>query len=216
MNTLLYCVLTAAAPAASSEPEWPAYKGDAGLTGLSAEAIEPPLKLAWTYRLDGDASSDAGAGVTVAGGKVFINIHNTRSILALDARTGRFAWEYHEPIGYMNAPTYADGKLFLWQRYFKKTTLVVLDAKTGKEVRKQPLEGEGRDPHRAGLPVADGKVYCSEGGEEPAVTAFDIKDGAQVWRTGLGKEDGGAAVCPIAAGGRIFVATRDHHASKKS
>src|SRR5262245_16775144 len=117
MNTLLYCVLTAAAPAASSESEWPAYKGDAGLTGLSAEAIEPPLKLAWTYRLDGDASSDAGAGVTVAGGKVFVNVHNTRSLLALDARTGRFAWEYKgESIGYVTAPTYADGKLFLLQR----------------------------------------------------------------------------------------------------
>lgn len=87
--------------------EWPAYKGDAGLTGVSADdAIRPPFRLAWTYRLDGDASSDAGAGVTVAGGKVFVNVHNTRSILALDARTGRFAWEYRgSAIGYMTVPT---------------------------------------------------------------------------------------------------------------
>src|SRR5262245_25727208 len=201
MNTLLYCVLTAAAPAASSEPEWPAYKGDAGLTGLSAEAIEPPLKLAWTYRLDGDASSDAGAGVTVAGGKVFVNVHNTRSILALDAATGRFAWEYRgASVGYMTVPTFADGKLFLWLRQLKKSAAVVLDAASGKELRQWPLRAEGVDPTRAGLPVLGGKVFCSEGGAEPTVTAFDTKTGEMAWRTGLGKEDGSCAICPVAAG----------------
>lgn len=198
--------------------EWPAYKGNAGLTGLSADdTIRPPFKLVWSYRLDGDASSDAGAGVTVAGGKVFVNVHNTRSILALDARTGRFVWEYNDsPIGYMTAPTYADGQLFLWQRHFKKAGLVVLDAATGKQLRQQPLRAAGMDPNRAGLPVLDGKVFCSEGGEEPAVTAFDARTGEKVWQTALGKEDGSSVVCPIAAGGKIFVATRDHHASMKS
>lgn len=220
MNTLLSCLamslLIAQQPLTGTE--WPAYKGNAGLTGVSTDdTIRPPFKLVWTYRLDGDASSDAGAGVTVAGGKVFVNVHNTRSILALDARTGHFAWEYRDtPIGYMTAPTYADGRLILLQRSFKKAGIVVLDASTGKELRKQSLKGEGMDPHRAGLPVADGKVFASEGGDEPAVTAFDVKTGDQVWRTPLGKDDGNSVVCPIAAGGRIFVATRDHHASKKS
>jgi outer membrane protein assembly factor BamB len=222
--TLLSCAVLAliTAQPAAAQPlngaEWPGYKGNAGLTGVSTDdTIRPPFKLVWTYRLDGDASSDAGAGVTVAGGKVFVNIHNTRSILALDARTGQFAWEYRDtPIGYMTAPTYADGRLFLLQRHFKKAGLVVLDANSGKELRKQTLKSDGMDPHRAGLPVVDGKVYCSEGGEEPAVTCFDARSGEKIWRTGLGKEDGAAVVCPIVAGGRVFVATRDHHASKPS
>src|SRR5215210_4235728 len=95
--------------------EWPAYMGNAGHTGVSSDAsIRPPFKLVWAYRLDGDASSDAGAGVTVAGGKVFVNVHNTRSILALDAATGRFVWEYKgDAIGYKTVPTFADGRLFL-------------------------------------------------------------------------------------------------------
>ena len=198
--------------------EWPAYRGDSGLSGVSADpAIKPPFKLAWSYRLDGDASSDAGAGVTVAGGKVFVNVHNTRSILALDARTGRFAWEYKDsPIGYMTVPTYADGKLFLWQRQPKKAALIVLDAGTGKELRNQPLKYEGMDIHRAGLPVLDGKVFCAEGGDEPAVTAFDIKTGEQSWRTPLSKEDGTSVVCPVAVGGKVFVATRSTHEWKNA
>src|SRR4051794_610495 len=148
MNPLAPCVLAALVIGQSEPPlagpEWPAYKGDAGLTGMSADdTIRPPFKLAWSYRLDGDASSDAGAGVTVAGGKVFVNVHNTRSILALDARTGRFAWEYKgQAIGYMTAPTYADGQLFLWLRQRKKAAVVVLDAATGKELRQHPLSVE--------------------------------------------------------------------------
>lgn len=222
MNALLPCLVAAlvSQPASGpplAGPEWPAYKGNAGLTGMSGDAtIKPPFKLAWSYRLDGDASSDAGAGVTVAGGKVFINIHNTRSILALDARTGRFAWEYKDSaIGYKTAPTFADGRLFLWQRQSKKAAIVVLDAATGEQVRQQPLKFEGIDPHRAGLPVLDGKVFCSEGGEEPAVTAFHTKTGEEVWRTGLGKDDGTCAVCPVAAGHKLFVATRTTHGWRK-
>lgn len=119
MNTLfpfLALALTVAQPNGDGPltgSEWPAYKGNAGLTGMSADdTIRPPFRLVWSYRLDGDAPSYAGAGVTVAGGKVLVNVHNTRSILALDARTGQFAWEYREtPIGYMTAPTYAEGRL---------------------------------------------------------------------------------------------------------
>src|SRR5688572_14215449 len=148
MNAFLPCltalvVASQAAPEAPlTGPEWPEYMAHAG---ASADAsIRPPFKLLWTYRLDGDASSDAGAGVVVAGGKVFVNAHNTRSILALDARTGRFAWEYRDKaIGYMTAPTYADGRLFLLQRQAKKAAIVVLDAATGKELRHQPLNAEG-------------------------------------------------------------------------
>src|SRR5207237_622523 len=89
LNTFLPFIVAAlaTAQAAPASPpagsEWPAYKGNAGLSGVSADdSIRPPFKLLWSYRLDGDASSDAGAGVTVAGGKVFVNVHNTRSILA--------------------------------------------------------------------------------------------------------------------------------------
>src|SRR5262249_39495499 len=152
-------------------PEWPAYKGDAGITGLAADdTVKPPFKLAWSYRLDGDASNDGGGGVIVAAGKGFVSVYNTRSIVALDARTGRFIWE-HQGVagGIRTVPTYADGRLHVLMRADgvdqpKKVTVLVLDAATGKEIWQQPLKAEGIDPHKAGLPVAGGKVYCSEGG----------------------------------------------------
>lgn len=213
MNVLLIAIACWA-----GQTEWPGYKGNGGLTGLSADAsIRPPFALRWTYRLDGDASSDAGAGVTVAAGKVFVNVHNTRSIVALDATTGRFAWEFREQaIGYMTAPTYADGRLYLWLRQHKRAAVVVLDANTGMQVAEFPLSIAGLDRHRAGLPVVGGRVVCSEGGDEPAVFALDAKSGAEVWRTPLGREDGTDVGCPVAAEGRVFVATRETHLWKKS
>ena len=54
-------------PAAARPPEWPFYQGDPGFSGRSPDvSLKPPFKLVWTYRLDGDATGDAGGGVTVA------------------------------------------------------------------------------------------------------------------------------------------------------
>jgi outer membrane protein assembly factor BamB len=209
---------TALPNAALQGTEWPGYKGNGGLTGVSTDtSIRPPFKLLWTYRLDGDFSSDAGAGVTVADGKLFANIHNTRSILAIDAQTGRFAWEYKDsPVGYKTVPTYADGRLLLLERQHRTAAVIALDAASGKLLWKQPLQQTGIDPRRAGLPVVDGRVFCSEGGDEPAVTALDAKTGELVWRTALNVEDGSCAISPVAAGGKVFTATRSAHSGKST
>ena len=82
-------------PAAKTEKQsahqWTQLKGNSGFTGLSPDdSVKPPLKLVWSFRLDGDASGDAGAGVIVAGGKVIVPVANSHSIVALDADNGRF------------------------------------------------------------------------------------------------------------------------------
>jgi outer membrane protein assembly factor BamB len=212
MFAIVLAIAVGPAPAQQSANthEWPQYRGNAGFTGVSADnSVKPPLKLVWSYRLDGDASSDAGAGVTVAGGKVFANVHNTRSIVALNASSGRFEWEYKQSaVGYRNVPTYSNGRLILWQRQPKKHAIIVLDSADGKLLWQQPLKADHSFASRVGLPVADGKIFCSESGEDgPAVMAFDEKTGKETWRTPLGKEDGLCVVCPSVAGGTVFVST---------
>lgn len=128
----------------SNTHEWPQYRGNPGCTGVSPDnSVKPPLKLVWSYRLDGDASSDAGAGVTVAAGKVFVNVANTKSILALNAHTGRFEWEYRDSyVGYRTVAAYSDGRLILWERQLKKHAILALDAATGKALWQQPLKAD--------------------------------------------------------------------------
>lgn len=199
----------------AKQPEWPQLKGNSGFTGLSPDdSVKPPLKLLWSYRLDGDASGDAGAGVIVAGGKVFVPVANSHSIVALDADDGRFCWEYRDQdvgwdgyLGHTTVPSYDNGRLIFWRR-LKSSGVVALDAGTGKVQWTQPLSEKGKDISRGGLPVVNGLVYCSEGGSDPAVTAFHTSTGKQAWRTHLGSEIGEFAVGPTVAGGRVFVSTR--------
>ena len=181
--------------------EWPQLKGNSGFTGLSPDdSVKPPLKLVWSYRLDGDASGDAGAGVIVAGGKVFVPVANSHSIVALDAESGRFCWEHRDEsigqIGYLGhapVPAYHKGRVILWQRR-KSSGVMALDAETGAVQWQQPLSPHGMDLSRGGLPVADGMVYCSEGGPDPAISALDIETGKRVWRTALGSDVGVYAI----------------------
>lgn len=198
-----------------AQSEWPQLKGNSGFTGLSPDdSVKPPLKLLWSYRLDGDASGDAGAGVIVAGGKVFVPVANSHSIVALDAENGRFCWEYRDQevgwdgyLGHTTVPSYDNGRLIFWQR-LKSSGVIALDAETGETQWTQTLSPDGKDISRGGLPVANGLVYCSEGGSEPAVTAFHTATGEPAWRTKLGSEIGEFAVGPTVAGGRVFVSTR--------
>lgn len=195
--------------------EWPQLTGNSGFTGLSLDdTVKPPLKLVWSYRLDGDASGDAGAGVIVAGGKVFASVANSHSIVALDADDGRFQWEHRDQsigqIGYLGhapVPAYHDGRVILWQKR-ESSGVMALDAETGEVQWQQSLSPHGKDMNRGALPLANGMVYCSEGGPNPAIRALDIKTGKRVWRTELGADAGEYAIGPTVAGGRVFVSTR--------
>ncbi|MHC4914194.1 MAG: outer membrane protein assembly factor BamB family protein [Planctomycetota bacterium] len=187
--------------------EWPQFKGSPGFTGVSADAsVRPPLKLIWSYHTGGDGAGDGGAGPTVAGGKLFVPIAAKRSVLALDADTGEFLWEYTNfRVHNYVAPSYAAGRVYLWLRRCTKPWVVALDAETGKEVWKAELDAKGVGAPRTGLPVADGRLYCVTGGEVPAVLALDVKDGKGIWRTSLKEEKGLVVTAPCVAGGRVFL-----------
>ena len=194
--------------------DWPQIKGNSGFTGLSGDdTVKPPLKLVWSYRLDGDASGDAGAGVIVAGGKVFVPVANSASMVVLDAATGRFLWERRDSAiasggaAHKTAFSYDNGLVIFWRRR-GASEVMALEAETGRVRWRQTLSPQGKDVSRGGLPVAGGIVYCGEGGAEPAITAFETKTGRRVWRTALGRDAGEYVIGPTVAGGRVFVATR--------
>ena len=91
---------------------------------------------------------------------------------------------------------YADGKIFLHQA---DTTLVALDAKTGKVVWtvKNGDPAKGETGTSAPLVVKDKVLVGISGGEfgvQCHVTAYDIKTGKQAWRAysdGPGRPDHG-------------------------
>ena len=134
-------------------------------------------------------------GPLVIGDVMYLSTPFPNNVFALDLNNnGRILWKY-EPkqdptvIPVMCCDTvnrgvaYADGKIFLHQA---DTTLVALDAKTGKELwsvkNGDPKKGETGTS--APLVVKDKVLVGISGGEfgvQAHVTAYNTKDGSRAW-----------------------------------
>ncbi len=160
------------------------------------------LKVAWTFST-GVLRGHEGSPIVV-GDTMWVHTPFPNIVYALDLNNdGRIIWKY-EPkqdpsvIPVMCCDTvnrglaYADGKIFLHQA---DTTVVALDAKTGKEVWKavngDPKKGETNTA--TVLPVKDKVSVGISGGEfgvQCHVTAYDMNTGKLAWRAhSVGPDD---------------------------
>ncbi len=160
------------------------------------------LEVAWTFST-GVLRGHEG-GPLVIGDVMYIHTPFPNIVYALDLNEpGRILWKY-EPkqdpnvIPVMCCDTvnrglaYADGKIFLHQA---DTTLVALDAKTGKVIwqTKNGDPSKGETGTSAPIVYKD-KVYVGISGGEFGVrchlTAYDINTGKRVWRAySMGPDD---------------------------
>jgi PQQ-dependent dehydrogenase (methanol/ethanol family) len=152
------------------------------------------LQVAWTFST-GVLRGHEGAPLVI-GDTMYVHGPFPNPVFALDlSHDGKILWKY-EPkqdpnvIPVMCCDTvnrglsYADGKIFLHQA---DTTLVALDAKTGKVVWsvKNGDPGKGETGTSAPMIFKDKVVVGISGGEfgvRGSVTAYDLKTGKQVWR----------------------------------
>jgi PQQ-dependent dehydrogenase (methanol/ethanol family) len=152
------------------------------------------LQVAWTFST-GVLRGHEG-GPLVIGDVMYVHTPFPNKVFALDLNEpGRVLWKYEpkqdpDVIGVMCCDTvnrgvaYGRGKIFLAQA---DTTLVALDAKTGKVVWKvkngDPAKGE---TSTSAPMVAKDKVYVGNAGGEFGVlghlTAYNIDTGKLVWR----------------------------------
>jgi PQQ-dependent dehydrogenase (methanol/ethanol family) len=155
------------------------------------------LQVAWTFST-GVLRGHEG-GPLVIGDVMYVHAPYPNTVYALDLNNdGKILWKY-EPrqdpnvIPIMCCDTvnrgvaYGDGKIFLNQA---DTTLVALDAKTGK-VEWSVKNGEAQDGSKgesgtsAPMVVKDKVIVGISGAEfgvRGALTAYNIKDGKQAWR----------------------------------
>src|SRR6202165_5759842 len=152
------------------------------------------LQVAWTFST-GVLRGHEG-GPLIVGNTMYVHTPFPNKVYALDlANENKIIWKY-EPtqdpnvIPVMCCDTvnrgvaYGDGKIFLHQA---DTTLVALDAKTGKVewTAKNGDPGSGSTGTSAPLVVKDKVLVGISGGEfgvQCHVTAYDLKTGKQVWR----------------------------------
>ena len=160
------------------------------------------LQVAWTFST-GVLRGHEGNPLVVDG-VMYVHTPFPNKVFALDlANDGAILWTYEpkqnpDVIPVMccdtvnRGPAYADGKIFLHQA---DTTLVALDAKIGKVAWKvtngDPKKGETGTS--APMVVKDKVIVGISGGEfgvQCHVTAYDTKDGKQIWRAySVGPDD---------------------------
>lgn len=151
------------------------------------------LQVAWTFST-GVLRGHEG-GPLVIGDTMYVHSPFPNQVYALNLEDQSIRWKY-EPkqdpavIAVMCCDTvsrgvaYADGKVFLQQA---DTTLVALDAKTGKEIWKvvtgNPKAGETatNTPHVFKDKVVTG-ISGGEFGVRGRITAYDMNTGKQVWK----------------------------------
>ncbi len=128
-------------------------------------------KDAWTFHAGGPILHTAG----VAGGKVIFGSADG-SIYALDQNEGKLAWQFHTGAAIWNAPAFHED-------------LVLIGSRDGRLYALELADGKLRWAADAGAPLLNspavdakrGRVYI--GGESMRVSAFDLKDGREVWRS---------------------------------
>jgi len=152
------------------------------------------LQVAWTFST-GVLRGHEG-GPLIIGNMMYVHTPFPNKVYAMDlSQDNKIVWKY-EPkqdpnvIPVMCCDTvnrgvaYADGKIFLHQA---DTTLVALDAKTGKEVWtvKNGDPGKGATGTSSPLVVKDKVLIGISGGEfgvQCHMTAYDLKTGKLAWR----------------------------------
>jgi len=72
-----------------SDDDWATYRGNNGRTGRTSVAVPAKLTKAWTAEVGGRLS-----GVVVAGGTLLVASIDTHTVHALDAGTGKAAWQF--------------------------------------------------------------------------------------------------------------------------
>jgi PQQ-dependent dehydrogenase (methanol/ethanol family) len=152
------------------------------------------LQVAWTFST-GVLRGHEGSPLVI-GNMMYVHAPFPNTVYALDLdHDGKIVWRY-EPKQDPNVipvmccdtvnrgPAYGDGKIILHQA---DTTLVALDAKTGKVVWSVKTDDPSKGATGTSAPmVVKDKVYVGVSGGEFGVrgwlAAFSLKDGKELWR----------------------------------
>ncbi len=158
-------------PALASD--WSMFKKDLSHSGFTTDAVNPPLKVEWSFNLGFDSDSSP----------IIVNdvlyVGSNYGIHAIDAKTGRELWRNQTNGFVKSAPTVADGVLYIGaddRRFY------AMDIKDGtmKWIYKNATNGYTSSPI-----VVNNLAY--EGSKDGSFYAFDVRNGEPSWQILTGK-----------------------------
>lgn len=171
--------------------DWPVFRGDAAMSGVSPEALPAELTEKWEFK----CKDSVECAPAVVGDAVFVASMD-RHLYRLDAATGKEVWR--AKLGPMkSSPAAASGRIFVGDAEGK---VYAVDAATGKVAWTAETGGE----ITSGANFGGGAVLVgSHGG---SLWAFDPASGKVKWEYKVGEPINGS---PAVRDGRAYVAGCD-------
>ena len=188
----LIVVLLLAGPLRAAD-EWPQFRGNPQLTGVTSATIPSTLKLLWTY----DAGDSIESSAAIADGSVYVGV-DSADLLAIDLQTGKLRWKYRAKDGIgESSPAVHDGVVYIGDLSGLLHAVRAADGKalwtfkTGAEIRSSPVvTGD-----RILIGSYDGSLYC-----------LSARDGKMLWKFTTGYY---VHSTPMVSGGIAYVAGCD-------
>ncbi|MBL9167920.1 MAG: PQQ-binding-like beta-propeller repeat protein [Verrucomicrobiales bacterium] len=120
---LLGAILLAGWTSSVQADDWPMFRGNPSLTGISTNRLPNKLTKLWEFKTGGAVKSSPA----IAQGKVYVGSLDQK-VYALDLRTGAKAWEFKTEGGVESSPLVLEGRVYVGS---EDTHLYALNAKTG-------------------------------------------------------------------------------------
>ena len=120
----------------AQQTSWPQFRADPQLTGVSATALPPALKVLWTF----DAGEAIESSAAIADGAVFVG-SAAGELIALDFQTGAVRWKYKTAEIGESSPAVSNGVVYIGDL---TGTFHAVDAKSGKALWTFKTMGEIR------------------------------------------------------------------------
>lgn len=111
------------APLAAPSEDWPMFRGNPSLTGLSTNRFPQKLSKLWEFKTGGPVKSSAA----IVNGKVYVGSADQK-VYSLDLRTGAKDWEFKTEGTVESSPLVLDGRVYVGS---EDSHLYALNAKTG-------------------------------------------------------------------------------------
>ncbi len=167
---LLTVVLFTAACLAQQKDDWPQFRGNNLLTGVSTSTVPKTLKLLWTY----DAGEPVESSAAIADGVVYIG-SGAGYLSAVDLATGKLRWKYkvsQDGVGessaaVRNGAVYIGDLAGVFHAVDARTGKALWTYKTGAEIKSSPVVVDDR----VLIGSYDGTLYC-----------LAVKNGAVLWK----------------------------------
>src|ERR1051326_7152492 len=163
---LIIFLLTGSLTAAD---DWPQFRGNLQLTGVTAAQVPPTLKPLWTY----EAGDSIESSAAIADGTVYVGSQSS-DLLAIDLKTGKLRWKYRAQDGIgESSPAVHDGVVYIGD---SSGLLHAVRASDGKALWTFKTEGEIKSSpvvsgDRVLIGSYAGNLYC-----------LSVRDGKLLWK----------------------------------